>query len=130
MVEIPKAVAVGQINQAAAGILQNAGYASKRLKNFRMRRIAEVENFDGFRGAVRIANDSLGVFVGDFGKADVGTHDFEFARRSVGGLVALIDAGKIGDRNKLIQIGPQTRNPRCMAGFADGENRFLEVPFF
>jgi len=44
-------------------------------------RIAEVQDFDGFGGTFRIANDSLGVFVGNFGKADVGAEDFKFAGR-------------------------------------------------
>jgi len=47
-------------------------YAGKCLKHFGVRRIAEVKNLDGFGRAVGISNDSLGIFVGNFGQTDVG----------------------------------------------------------
>src|ERR1700722_16006387 len=73
MIENPEPIVVGQVNQAAAGILKNAGYAAKGLENLGVRGIAEVKNPDGFRGALGIPDDSRGIFVGNFGEADGGT---------------------------------------------------------
>src|SRR5580692_2749903 len=88
MPEDPETVIVGQIDQSPAGVLEDASYAGKCLKHLRVRRIAEVENPYGFRGTIRISYDPLGILVWNFGKADVGTNDFEFA----GGGIARLGA--------------------------------------
>src|ERR1700676_5128660 len=90
MIEDPEPIVVGQIDQATAGILKDAGDAGKRLEHFGVRRIAEVKNFYGFGWALRIPDDPFRVFVRNFGEADVGTYDFEFAGGGVAGLGAMI----------------------------------------
>src|SRR5580704_13252349 len=90
MPEDPETVIVGQIDQSPAGVLEDASYTGKCLKHLRVRRIAEVENLYRFSGTIRISNDPLGILVWNFGEADVGADDFEFAGGGIARLGAKI----------------------------------------
>src|SRR6266550_6401898 len=83
MIEDPEPFLVGQIDQAAAGILEDASHSSKRLEHLGVRGIAKVEDLNGLSRIVRAPDDPLGVLVRNFGEAHVGTYHLEVARRGV-----------------------------------------------
>src|SRR5208337_4166175 len=77
MSEDPEPVVVGQIDEAAIGVLEDASDAGKRLEDLGVRGIAQVEDLDGLRGIVRAPDDPFGVLVRDFGEAHVRTYHLE-----------------------------------------------------